>query len=237
MAQAAPYVIPAIISYLSTRETNVATGKAADVTADAMTRSANLSAQTSRNQLAATTRAAQQLRADTAIDRRGNYDQWWADTQNVSNLGWDTAQNARVAGNILGKNTYNRYWDTEENRRQELLARGRTDYGRDVATQQRLGRLGALVGAPQPAGGRRMGQLFEPGALVQTPWVDVPEGQRTALVQAPFVPLGPALPPATVETGAGGGTGSIDPWEDETPEERARRRRRERKEDEAERRS
>ena len=46
----------------------------------------------------------------------------------------------------------------------------------------------------QAPGGRRMGQLFEPGPLVQSPYEQVGPLQRTDLVIPEYVPLGDPLP-------------------------------------------
>jgi len=73
------------------------------------------------------------------------------------------------------------------NQRAELLAGLRTGQGRYGATQRRIGRLGALVGAPQPAGGREIAPLVEPTALVQPEWVALDDPRQTAFEYPEYV--------------------------------------------------
>jgi hypothetical protein len=74
------------------------------------------------------------------------------------------------------------------NRRAELLGGLRTGQGRFAATQRRIGQLGALLGAPQPAGGREIAPLVEPTALVQPEWVALDDPRQTAFEYPEYVP-------------------------------------------------
>lgn len=168
-------------------------GKAADLQIQGTTSAARIRAGSMQDQIDMANQAARQLRADTEHTREANYGQYVANLQNTSNLTFDQAENLRRSGNVIGENVYNRYWDTEKNRRQELLAKGRTGYGQDVARNMRLGRMGARMGMQAP-GGRRMGQLFEPGSLVQTPYERVGPLQRTDLVIPEYVRLPDRIP-------------------------------------------
>ena len=66
------------------------------------------------------------------------------------------------------------------NTREELLAGLRTDQARRALRQERVGWLGEMLGAPTPAGGRRIAALREPGALRQPEWVPLPDPRQTA---------------------------------------------------------
>ena len=65
------------------------------------------------------------------------------------------------------------------NARAELLADTKREYGRYAPQQRRIGRLGALMGAPQPPGGREIPSIELPGALQQPEWVPLPAPRQT----------------------------------------------------------
>ena len=98
------------------------------------------------------------------------------------------------AFNLFGLSRHQRRLGFDEaaadraNRRAELLSTGRTGQGRFAATQRRLGRLGALVGAPQPPGGREIAPYVEPTALVQPEWRPLADPRQTAFVYPEYVP-------------------------------------------------
>jgi len=65
------------------------------------------------------------------------------------------------------------------NTRAELEADIKREYGRYAPQQRRVGRLGALMGAPQPPGGREIPSIELPGALRQPEWVPLPAPRQT----------------------------------------------------------
>ena len=224
MGAAAPYIVPAIIGGASTMTRGLiargGAGSAADRQAAASLDAARITGQGVQDQLRAAQQAARQLRADTELTRGANYGQWRADLLNTTNLTQDQANQARIMGNILGENTYNQFWDTEENRRQERQALGRTAYGQDVARNLHLARIQGQTGG----GPRYMGQLFEPGALVRSPYERVPEYQWRDPIIPEYVSLPPAMTPTTDEPPAAPATGAEMADRAQGDEERRRRR-------------
>lgn len=117
-----------------------------------------------------------------------------------ANFGMARAREKRLYGqagdeafNLFGLTRHQRRLGFNEtaadraNRRAELLGGLRTGQGRFEATQRRIGRLGSLLGAPQPAGGREIAPLVEPTALVQPEWVALDDPRQTAFEYPEYV--------------------------------------------------
>ena len=105
-----------------------------------------------------------------AIERE--YDQWTA-TQEGN---WEME---RALHRQQGKMGYGESAADRFNTRAELLANTKREYGRYAPQQRRIGRLGALMGAPQPPGGREIPSIELPGALQQPEWVPLPAPRQT----------------------------------------------------------
>ena len=126
-----------------------------------------------------------------AIERE--YDQWTATQE--GNWEMERAREMRDFGET-GDEAFNLYGLARQkgrmgyeesaadrfNTRAELLADTKREYGRYAPQQRRIGRLGALMGAPQPPGGREIPSIELPGALQQPEWVPLPAPRQTAFV-------------------------------------------------------
>ena len=147
-----------------------------------------------------------------AIERE--YDQW-ASTQE-GNWEMERAREMRAFGETgdaavnrfrlerqQGRMGYEETAADRANLRAELLSTGRTGQGRYAATQRRIGALGALMGTPQPPGGREIAPYVEPTALVQPDWVPLPEPQQTAFTYPTYRQPKPWVPYQTGEEAAG----------------------------------
>ena len=169
-----------LFGWLGSRGQAKATRRAAEIQADAARETGEWQARSAEDQLAF---LSEQAARDLLEQRRVEEANWILEREAERRR---HGERGDEAFNLFGLTRHQRRLGFEEtaadraNARAELLAGLRTGHGRYSATQRRVGRLGALMGAPQPAGGREIAPLIEPTALVQPQWVPLADPRQTA---------------------------------------------------------
>jgi hypothetical protein len=187
-----PQVIGAGLSglfgWLGSRSQAKATRSAAQIQADAARTTGAWQERVAGDQLEFQREEAQRLQIETERAQAANWAMERAREKRMYGQAGDEAFNMFGLTRHQRRLGFNETAADRANRRAELLGGLRTGQGRFEATQRRLGRLGSLLGAPQPAGGREIAPLVEPTALVQPEWRALDDPRQTPFEYPEYVP-------------------------------------------------
>jgi hypothetical protein len=174
--------------WLGSRSQAKATRQAADIQARAARTTGAWQERVAGEQLDFQREEAARLQGEFNRAERANWAMERAREQRLYGQAGDTAFNRFALSRQQGRMGFEETAANRANLRAELLSAGRTGQGRFAATQRRIGRLGALMGAPQPPGGREIAPYVEPTALVQPEWVPLADPRQTAFEYPDYVP-------------------------------------------------
>ena len=172
--------------WLGNRGQSKATRSAAQRMADATRQTGQWQQESVREQLEFQREESKRLADEFERAQEANWGMERARQRGQYDLAGDTAANAFALQRQQGRMGYGESAADRFNTRAELLADTKREYGRYAPQQRRIGRLGALMGAPQPPGGREIPSIELPGALQQPEWVPLPAPRQTAFVYPEF---------------------------------------------------
>lgn len=176
-----------LFGLLGSRGQSKATREAADIQARAARETGAWQERVAEEQLGFQREEAKRLRGEFDSAQEANWAMERAREKRMYGQSGDEAFNLFGLSRHQRRLGFNETAADRANRRAELLGGLRTGQGRFEATQRRIGQLGSLLGAPQPAGGREIAPLVEPTALVQPDWVDLDDPRQTAFEYPDYV--------------------------------------------------
>jgi hypothetical protein len=166
--------------WLGSRGQAKATRSAADIQSRAALQAGRWQQETAREQRAFLEDQAEIQRVEDRRVERANWEMDQARERRLYGQAGDEMFNLYGLNRQKGRMGYEETAADRFNTRAELLANIKREYGRYAPQQRRVGRLGALMGAPQPPGGREIPSMQVPGALQQPDFVEMPDPQQTA---------------------------------------------------------
>jgi len=175
-----------LFGWLGSRGQSKAARSAAQIQADASRQAGQWQQESVREQLEFQREESKRLADEFERAQEANWGMERARQRGQYDLAGDTAANAFALHRQQGRMGYGESAADRFNTRAELLANTKREYGRYAPQQRRIGRLGALMGAPQPPGGREIPSIELPGALQQPEWVPLPAPRQTAFVYPEF---------------------------------------------------
>lgn len=192
---AIPGVAPAIgaglsgfFGWLGSRGQAKATRSAADIQSRAALQAGRWQQETAREQRAFLEDQAEIQREEDRRVERANWEMDQARERRLYGQAGDEMFNLYGLNRQKGRMGYEETAADRFNTRAELLADIKREYGRYAPQQRRVGRIGALLGAPQPPGGREIPSMQVPGALQQPEWVPLPAPRQTPFEYPEYVP-------------------------------------------------
>jgi hypothetical protein len=177
--QTAASVWDTAVNFVASRKQAGATVDAAEIYAEAQRQAGLLSERLSKEQIRHLSWALERDYDQFKATQEGNWEMERAREMRSFGEAGDRDFNLYGLARQKGRMGYEEAAADRFNTRAELEADIKREYGRYAPQQRRVGRLGALMGAPQPPGGREIPSIELPGALRQPEWVPLPAPRQT----------------------------------------------------------